>query len=144
MKEGCEKLKPFASLFLRIGLGTVFAFHGYPKVFGEGAALGTAWAGDGYPAIIQVLVSWGEFVGGLAILAGFLTPLAALGIIIIMAGAIVTVHGKNGFSMGNGGYEYNFVLISMCLALIANGPGAFAVDNKLCCKKGSCGCEGKS
>jgi len=143
MKECCEKLKPYASLFLRIGLGTVFTVHGFPKVFGAGAALGTAWAGEGFPTIIQLMVSWGEFIGGIALLVGFLTPLAALGIIIIMAGAIITVHGKNGFSMGNQGYEYNFVLISMCLALIANGPGKFALDNKFCCK-GKCSPEAKS
>ncbi len=133
MKECCEKLGPYAGLFLRIGLGVVFTYHGYGKVFGEGAALGTAWNPQ-MPAVIQALVSWGELIGGLAILAGFLTSLASLGIIIIMVGAIITVHGKNGFSMMNQGYEYNFVLISMCLALMATGPGPLSIG---------CGCKKK-
>ncbi|MBI5150825.1 MAG: DoxX family protein, partial [Candidatus Omnitrophica bacterium] len=112
--ECCEKLKPYASLFLRLGIGVVFVYHGFSKVFGATAGLGTAW-NPGLPVVLQALVAWGEFVGGLAILTGFLTELAALGIIIIMAGAILTVTGKNGFNMMNSGFEYNFVLIAMCL-----------------------------
>lgn len=134
MKECCQNLKPYAPLFLRLGLGVVFVYHGYGKIFGEAAALGTAWAGDGFPVLVQALVAWGEFLGGLAILAGFMTPVAALGIIVIMTGAIITVHGKNGFNMMNQGYEYNFALISMCLALIASGPGPFSADSGRCCK----------
>lgn len=130
MKECCQGFKSYGSLFLRIGLGVVFIFHGYPKVFGEGAALGTAWNSHGMPLILQILVSWGEFIGGIALIIGFLTSYAAFGIIVIMVGAIVTVHGKNGFSMMNQGYEYNFVLIMMCLALIACGAGPLSVDSK--------------
>jgi len=140
MKKFCEKLQPFAGLFLRVGLGVVFVFHGYGKIFAEGKALGTAWAGPDMPTLIQTLVSWGEFLGGLGFLTGVLTAPAALGIIVIMAGAIVTVHGKNGFSLMNRGYEYNFVLISMCLALIATGPGKFALPIFKCGQKE----EGKS
>jgi len=133
MKECCEKLKECAPLFLRIGLGVVFIYHGYGKVFGEGANFGLAW-NPKLPTIIQALVSWGEFLGGIAILLGFLSELAALGIIIIMLGAIFMVHGKNGFGMSNGGFEYNFVLISMCLTLIGIGPGKCSIGSK-CCKK---------
>ena len=134
MKECCEKLKECAPLFLRIGLGVVFIYHGYGKVFGEGTNLGSAWNPSGLPAIVQILVSWGELIGGTAILLGFLTELASLGIIIIMLGAISLVHGKNGFSMANGGFEYNFVLIAMCLTLIGTGPGQCKIGN-MCCKK---------
>jgi putative oxidoreductase len=126
---GCDKLKPYAGLFLRIGLGVVFIFHGYGKIFGEGAALGSAWNPQ-MPVIMNILVSWGEFIGGIAILTGFLTSLASLGIIIIMVGAIIVVHGKNGFSMMNHGFEYNFVLISMCLALMATGAGPLSLGSK--------------
>jgi putative oxidoreductase len=133
MKECCEKLKEFAPLFLRLGLGIIFIYHGYGKVFGEEAAFGTAW-NPKFPLIIQVLVSWGEFLAGIGILLGILVELAALGIIAIMIGAIVMVHGKNGFSMMNGGFEYNFVLITMALALIATGPGKLSIGSK-CCKR---------
>jgi len=134
MKECCEKLKAFAPLFLRIGLGVIFLYHGYGKVFGEGAGLGSTWNASGMSAIVQILVSWGELLGGAAILLGFMTELASLGIIIIMLGAIFLVHGKNGFGMMGGGFEYNFALIMMCLALIGTGPGQFKIGCK-CCNK---------
>lgn len=76
---------------------------------------------------MQLAVAWGELIGGIALAAGFLTRLAALGIIAIMAGAIAIVHGPHGFSLPKG-YEYNFALISMCLCLVLGGPGPFAVD----------------
>jgi len=132
MKACYEKLKPLASLFLRLGLGVIFLYHGYGKVFGEGAALGTAWNSQGMSVVLQILVSWGEFLGGIAFLVGFLTPVASLGIIIIMLGAIITVHGKNGFGLMQHGFEYNFALIIMCLALIATGSGPFSMDSKWC------------
>lgn len=134
-KECCEKLKPYAGVFLRLGLGVIFAYHGFEKVFGAGTSSGTAW-NPGMPVVLQAMVAWGEFLGGVAILLGFLTELAALGIIIIMAGAVLTVTGKNGFNMMTGGFEYNFVLIMMCLALIATGAGPLSIG---CCNKGG-GC----
>ncbi len=132
MTECCEKLKMLAPLFLRIGLGITFIYHGFGKVLGEGAAFGSSWNPSGMPAIVQILVSWGEFLGGAAILLGFLTEIASAGIIIIMLGAIFFVHGKSGFGMMNGGFEYNFVLITMCLALIGTGPGPFQIGRKCC------------
>jgi len=132
MKECCEKLKLLAPLFLRLGLGVIFLYHGYSKVFGEGANLGSSWNPHGMAAIVQILVSWGELLCGGAILLGFMTKLAASGIIIIMMGAIVLVHGKNGFGIMGGGFEYNYALISMCLALIGTGPGPYSIG---CCKK---------
>lgn len=137
MKKKCEKLGRYSPVFLRLALGVVFTYHGFGKVFGEGAALGSAWNPHGMPAIVQILVSWGELVGGVALLAGFLTCLASMGIIIIMIGAIVTVHGKNGFSMMNGGFEYNFVLILACLALMGTGPGPLSVSDNCGCPKES-------
>src|SRR3989338_1395898 len=130
MNECCEKLKPFAPLFLRLGLGAIFLYHGYGKVFGEGANLGSSWNPSGMSTLVQILVAWGVFLGGSGILLGFLTEIAASGIIVIMAGAIILVHGKNGFGMHNGGFEYNFALITMALALIATGPGQFKIGCK--------------
>jgi len=134
MFQYCEKIKPFAPLFLRLGLGIIFLYHGFSKVFGEGAGLGSSWNPHGMSALTQILVAWGEFLCGGAILLGFLTEIASLGIIIIMAGAIVLVHGKNGFSLMNHGFEYNYALIMMALALMASGPGSY---------KFGCGCKKK-
>jgi uncharacterized membrane protein YphA (DoxX/SURF4 family) len=85
----------------------------------------------GYPAV-QVAVAWGEVVGGLALLAGILTRLAALGILVIQVGAIWTVTWAKGFSFADGGgYEFNLALLAMCIALAILGGGALSVDHLL-------------
>jgi uncharacterized membrane protein YphA (DoxX/SURF4 family) len=77
----------------------------------------------------QFAVAWGELVGGIALLLGFLTRWAALGLVIIQVGAIFTVTGAKGFYFaGGGGYEYNLALVAMCVAVLLLGGGTLAVD----------------
>ncbi|HZY84177.1 MAG TPA: DoxX family protein [Gemmataceae bacterium] len=76
----------------------------------------------------QYAVAWGELLGGIALLVGLLTRVAALGLIVIQAGAIWTVTGTQGFSLAQGGYEYNVALLAMCVALVVMGGGTWAVD----------------
>jgi putative oxidoreductase len=115
-------------LLLRLGLAAVFIFHGLGKVNAD-TNWGTSW-GDkmGLPLYQQALVAWGELIGGIALAVGFLTRLAALGIFVIMAGAVAQVHWKHGFSLKDEGFEYNFILIIMCVAVFLMGPGTLAVD----------------
>ena len=113
-----------APLILRLCLAAVFIYHGMELV---GKSWGTAWNPD-LPVAQQVLVAWGQLLGGTAMLLGLLTRLAAIGLAVIMVGAIVKVHWPNGFSLGNGGYEYNVVLIGICAVLMMTGGGHFAAD----------------
>jgi uncharacterized membrane protein YphA (DoxX/SURF4 family) len=79
--------------------------------------------------IIQIAVAWGELLGGVALLVGMLTRLAALGLIVIQAGAMYTVTLGQGFSdAAGGGYEYNLALVAMCVAVVLLGPGALSLD----------------
>jgi putative oxidoreductase len=48
-----------------------------------------------------------------------------------MVVAIGSVHWKNGFWAGNGGYEYNLVIWTVAVAVAATGPGRFSVDHAL-------------
>jgi len=73
--------------------------------------------------LLAVLPGLAE-VGGLAFAAGFLTPLAALGIVVVMLTAIGVVHWSKGFWNTAGGYEFNLVLLTVALAVTATGPGA--------------------
>ena len=78
---------------------------------------------------IQLLVAWGELVGGVVLLLGFLTRWAAVGLIAIQAGAIVLVTGARGFgTTAETGYEYNVALVAMCLALVFLGGGTLALN----------------
>lgn len=144
-----------AAIILRLSLAVTFLFHGLDKIVnGFG---GTAWVNEMYakkadhpsqrreelrnqmqeiPTSMrfmgtQLAVAWGEFLGGLALLAGMLTRVAALGLIIIQIGAVILVTAPHGFNLLGGGYEYNLSLIAMCLALIVLGAGQWSVDSAL-------------
>jgi putative oxidoreductase len=77
--------------------------------------------------VIAVAAALAE-LGGLLFVFGLLTPLAALGIAVVMLTAIATVHWPNGFFAGNGGYEFNLGILAVALGIAATGPGRFSVD----------------
>ena len=121
-------------LILRVVVGVIFAAHGAQKVFGAFGGPGlegiTAAPPDGmgplgYPVAI------GEFFGGLGIIFGFLSRFSAAALIVIMIGAIGTVHGKNGFFQSAGGFEYNLALIGLLAPILIAGPGRFAIGRFL-------------
>lgn len=132
-----------APLVLRLFLGVVFFPHGAQKVLGWFGGYGFAGtmhhftADMGLPYIVALLVVLIEFIGSLALIAGALTRLAALGIAAVMIGAIVTVHWKIGFFMNwagqqaGEGFEYHLLAIGMALALTIKGGGAASVDQAL-------------
>jgi putative oxidoreductase len=78
-----------------------------------------------------------EFFGGLGLIFGLLTRIAAFGIIVNMLVAIITVHHVNGLFMnwfGNQkgeGYEYHLLAIALGLVLLIKGAGALSLDRLL-------------
>jgi putative oxidoreductase len=72
----------------------------------------------GFPAAagMAMLAALAE-TGGLFLAVGFLTPLAALGIAVVMLNAIGSVHWKNGFWNSAGGYEFPLVMLTAAIAL---------------------------
>jgi putative oxidoreductase len=127
---------------LRLVLGVVFFAHGAQKMlgwfggFGFHATMGS-FAHMGMPAPVALLVICTEFFGGLGLIVGLLTRLAALGIAGEMVGAIFMVHLANGFFMnwmGNQkgeGFEYHLLAIAVAAALLLRGAGAFSADRAL-------------
>jgi putative oxidoreductase len=136
MSNAPERTPPCCSgmdvslLILRIAAGVIFAAHGSQKLFG-------AFGGPGLAGIVSMmgpigyLVAIGEFFGGLGLIFGFLSRFSAASLIVIMIGAIATVHGKNGFFLSNQGFEYNLALIGLLLPILIVGPGRFAVTKAL-------------
>ncbi|MEZ0326597.1 MAG: DoxX family protein, partial [Fimbriimonas sp.] len=77
-------------LILRIGLGLLFLFYGSQKMFGVFGGKGysaqvESFISDGIPPLLAHLAILAEFMGGLAILLGFFTPLAACTLACVMA-----------------------------------------------------------
>jgi putative oxidoreductase len=115
---------------LRVVLGTVFIMHGGQKLFvyGLDGVVGSfTKMGVPLPGLIGPAVSMIEFFGGIAIVLGLLTRLAAFGVGATMIGAILTVHLPAGF-FAPAGYEFNLSLLAAAATLVLTGAGAFSVD----------------
>lgn len=125
-------------LILRVVIGAVMAAHGAQKLFGwfgGGGPKGTAaWLESmgfkpgGLHAAVNGLAELG---GGLLLIVGLLTPLAAAAVAGVMLVAIATVHLPHGFFNSSGGYEFNLTLIGAALALAFAGPGRWSLDRAL-------------
>jgi uncharacterized membrane protein YphA (DoxX/SURF4 family) len=79
--------------------------------------------------VLQMAVAWGELLCSIALILGAFTRLSAGLMLIVQIGAIATVTAFRGFSpVRDVGYEYNLVLIAMCLVLVIEGGGMLSVD----------------
>lgn len=124
------KTAPYAALLLRLVLGGLFLIHAGLKIFVFTPA-GTAqfFESIGLPgALAYITIVW-EVAGGLALILGVWPRLAALALVPVLVGTIVTVHGANGFffSNPNGGWEYPAVWSTALIALALTGDGALAL-----------------
>lgn len=121
---------PYAALALRLSLGVLFLAHAALKVWAFTPA-GTAqyFGSIGLPPDLAYLVILAEIVGGLALVLGLYTRLAALALVPLLIGTIVTVHGANGwlFSNAGGGWEFPAFWAASLVVQALLGDGAFAL-----------------
>ncbi len=119
----------YAAFLMRLSLGGILLAHGLLKVF-VFSIPGTVgyFASLGLPAIFAHLTIFGEIVGGVAILLGLYTRLAALLSLPILLGAF-WAHAGNGwvFSSEGGGWEFPLLLVIVSIAVALLGSGAFAL-----------------
>jgi len=124
-----------ALLLARLYLGMMIFTHGYRKVFRGGKISGTAGWFDSIgmrPGKVNAYAAASSEMGtGVLLTFGFLTPLAAAGLMAVMLVAIVTVHRKNGFMITNsgGGIEYCLGLATLALLVGTIGAGRYSLDS---------------
>jgi len=94
-----------------------------------------------FAGLFAYLVSYGELLGGLALMLGFLTHWVAKINILIMLGAIGFVHWGteggwfNGYG-ADGGYEYQLLLLASSIFFMVTGSGKYSLDAR--CNKDAC------
>lgn len=118
-------------LILRLVVGALFIAHGAQKIFVfgfPGVASGFAHMGVPMAGVTAPFIALLELLGGVALVIGLLTRLAALGLFFDMLGAIGFVHVKNGFFMPNG-YEFALTLAAVTFALVLTGAGSISLDS---------------
>ena len=128
---------------LRLVLGIIFFAHGAQKMlgwFGGYGFTGTMGFFTGMlhiPAVFAFLAIAAEFFGGLGLIFGLLTRVAAFGISCNMIVAVAMVHHQFGFFMNwtgaqkGEGYEYHLLLLAALVFLMIRGAGAASVDRLL-------------
>lgn len=124
---GLHQYGDWALLALRLGVGSIFLVHGFKK-WPMWKMEPSAQLPVGLLRIVRLL-SIAEPLGGIATLVGFLTQPAAFGFVLIMLGAtrLKIVQMKKDF-YGDGGWEFEYLLLLAAAALFILGAGAFSLD----------------
>jgi len=132
-----------AIAILRAVLGVVFFAHGAQKMlgwfggYGFSGTMGAFTNNMHIPAVFAFLAIAAEFFGGLGLIVGLLTRIAAFGIAVNMVVAVLTVHLQNGFFMNwagtqkGEGFEYHLLSLAMLVFLMIEGGGAASVDHAI-------------
>lgn len=122
-----EKLKPLGLLLLRWGIGAIFIFAGYPKLFGDAKRAIEGFASFGMPAYMVYVYGAVEFFGGWLLVAGLFTRVAGILLAGQMAVAIWKVHMGKGV-LGMQEYQFPLALAVAAFALATCGAGAISLD----------------
>jgi putative oxidoreductase len=119
-----------ALFLLRLVTGAAFLFHGWPKILNP-----FGWMGPDapVPGILQALAAVCEFVGGIGLIVGLLTPLFSFLLAGVMVVAITQVHLKAGDPFvasgpGQHSWELAAVYLVIVVTLLLLGPGKLSVD----------------
>jgi len=127
---------------LRLAAGIMIFPHGLQKTFGwfGGAGFSAQMAGferSHIPAVFALLAIAAEFLGGLGLIFGALTRIAAFGLASNMIVGVYLLHWKNGFFMNwsghqkGEGFEFHILAVAMAIVLMVRGGGAASVDRAL-------------
>ena len=116
-------------LLVRLAVGAAFILHGQPKVQNP-----TGWMGGAEgapPSFLQAVAAFIEFGGGILLVAGICTRLAALLLAAQMVAALALVHIPHGdpyVAQGRPSAELAVAYLAVNLALAALGAGAYSLD----------------
>ena len=122
-----DKLRPLSLLLLRAGLGIIFVFHGYPKLFTETQRFVQAFERNGFPGYLSYVAGIVELFGGCLLIGGLFTRIAALLLACEMAVAIWKIHLLEGVLVVSE-YEFPLALAVGAFVLVTTGAGLISLD----------------
>lgn len=127
-----DSLRPIGLLALRIALGVIFLYHGYPKLahLRGGAQMQSFFVEHGLPGYFLYIAGVIETFGGGLLLLGLFTRPAAIVLGIEMCVAIWKVHSAHGY-LAVHEYEFPLTLAMACFALATVGAGLISLDQPL-------------
>lgn len=127
-----------AVLVLRMVLGIIFLSHGLQKVFGVFGGSGITptvdmldKAGFMYPFFWAWVFAVVETVSGLFLTLGIMPRLSSGLIALLVLFVIIKIHGPNGFFASKGGYEYDLLVLAVCVNFMASGGGKYSFFDKM-------------
>jgi putative oxidoreductase len=123
-----KKWEPLTLLLLRCGLGLVFIYHGYPKLFGSTERFVESFQAIGLPVYFVYLAGIIECFGGLAMALGLFTPVVGI-ILLLEMGVAMWKYNFNEGIYAVREYELPLILGLASLALSATGAGMLSLDH---------------
>lgn len=129
MSKWLNSHQRWGSLILRLALGFSMTVHGYYKLFPHGAlhAFEHFVATLGLPRPLGIASAYTEFLGGILLLLGLFTRLAATFIAVNMLVGFFTV----GIHQGFGIYNYILALAAIAVMLVFTGAGVLGLDRRI-------------
>ena len=121
-----SRFADLALLFMRLLVGLVFVWSGFSHArdpVTRGRSIGLS------PGITRFL-GVAEIAGGLGVALGILPQLAALGLILVMLGAIqkkIVVWHTGFWGKSSDGWHYDLLFIAMCLVVATTGGGRYVL-----------------
>ncbi len=143
VQKMCATANDLTLAVVRFVLGIIFFVHGAQLTLGWFGGYGYAGSmhffthGMGIPAPFAFLAIMTQFLGGIGLIVGFLSRIAALCIAVDMLVAILMVHIHVGFFMNwygmqkGEGYEYHLLVLALCLIIFVKGAGAASIDRMI-------------
>jgi putative oxidoreductase len=126
-----DKLKPLALLLLRVAIGIIFVYHGYPKLFGHTRDAMQNFAHMGFPGYFVYIAGVIEFFCGCMLIAGLFTRIAGLLLASEMAVGLWRVHNIISNPMAVHNYELPLMLAVSTFTLATVGAGLISFDQAL-------------
>jgi len=124
-----NRVRVMTLTLLRVGAGVIMTTHGWMKLTDIAATQHSfANAGIPMPAVSSYVAVAGELLGGLGLIVGLLTPIAAFGVLATMVVAVAFVHLQHGLLAQNGGFEYPLTLGLVALHFMVRGAGPISLD----------------